>query len=229
MDPVVLEAAIAPVRDELVPVIAAADGCRSILIGVDLAAGTGNVMTLWTSETAMRASDRLEAQVREQAVATAGGSMGKGLVDTYRIVLEDHVDGPQPPAFARFARWEGVRPSGIWDGLLTFQEHDLPDLARLPGYRGVLVATNELLGNTLSVSLWDTWEELQGTVAWERRSGVRMQTQVGLTPRAVIADYYQLALAPALRRYQPEPSWTKRRLASHEPESPLLMRRAAGG
>ena len=89
MDPNRLEGAIPLVRDELAPTLGGLPGCRSVFVGVDLDKGKGTVMTFWRSEADMRSSDAVETRAREQAVALAGAEMAHGLVDTYRIMLEE--------------------------------------------------------------------------------------------------------------------------------------------
>jgi heme-degrading monooxygenase HmoA len=201
MDPGALLMAVPPVRDEIVPAIEELPGCRTVMVGVDLRRGTGTVITFWESDAAMRASATLEAGAREHAMELAGAVMDNGLVDTYDIVLERRVDVPGKGVSARLARWEGVRPHPIRDAVSQFEEHDLPILERMPGFRGLFVATNRLLGNTLSVSLWASPETLSQSLGWEREARTRVEATVGLVPRTVIVDTYQVALEPALRRY----------------------------
>jgi hypothetical protein len=203
MDPKSLEAAIPPVRDELAPMLAAQSGCRTIFIGVDLEKGTGTVITFWTSEPDLRASDAAETAAREQAVALAGATMGQGLVDTYRIVLEQDVGGPAADvSHARLSRWEGVSPARIIDAVVQFEEIDLPVLKGFPGFRGVFISANPLLGNWLGMSLWRSREELEATIEWEREARGRIEAKAGTAPRRVMTDRYQVVLLPVLRHFR---------------------------
>jgi hypothetical protein len=202
MDPKSLEAAIPPVRDELAPMLAAQPGCRTVFVGVDLEKGKGTVITFWTSEGDLRASDRVESRARERAVALADATMAQGLVDTYRIVLEEDVDtGADDVTYARLSRGEGVRPGHIIDAVTQFEEVDLPVLRAFPGFRGVFISANPLLGNWLGVSLWRSKEELDATVAWEGEARGRIEATSQTVPRGVIIDRYRAVLVPTLRKF----------------------------
>jgi hypothetical protein len=203
MDPGRLEAAIPPVRDELAPVLASQPGCRGVFVGVNLEKGTGTVITLWESEGDLEASDPAEARARDQAVALAGASMGRGIVDTYRIVLEDETErSVGDVGCARLSRWEGISFARIIDAVIQFEEVDLPALREFPGFRGVFIAANPLLGNWLGLSLWRSREELEATTDWEWQVRGRIETKSGNVSRHVITDRYQVALAPLLRRFR---------------------------
>jgi hypothetical protein len=203
MDPGRLEAAIPLVRDELSPTLRAQHGCRSVFVGVDLEQGKGNVITFWDSESDMKAGDQVETQAREQAVALAGADMAQGLVDTYRIVLEE---APEQPAVdvgcARLSRWEGVSPARISEAVVKFEEVDLPHLRHFEGFRGVFISANPLLGNWLGMSLWRSRADLDATLDWEVEARERIEATSGSRPRKVLIDRYTVVVAPELQHFR---------------------------
>jgi heme-degrading monooxygenase HmoA len=209
MDPAKLARAVGPVRDELAPGLARLPGCRTVLVGVDLDAGTGTVATLWESAADMRAGSRGETVAREQAVSLAGASMGAGLVDSYGVEVEVSDAGAEAPQWARLSRWEGIRSLQMRLALEEFAAERLDPLTAMPGFGGILVATNALLGNALTISLWSSREALEASLGWERESRARVESD-GFVPRKVIADTYRLAVAPALRDYRARPSLSRR-------------------
>lgn len=201
--------------EEQLPTLARTGGFRTLFFGVDYAQGRAAAATFWESEAHLRHSERAEGPMRELALARAGGQLGRGLVDSYQIIFEDQgAEAGSPAAAARLARWEGVTPSRISDAFALWERDRLPQLRDAPGYRGIFVAANMLLGNTLSVTLWDSTDALRRTLGWERSARQEVESDSGLVPRAVLADSYVVALAPELRSLPPWPAWGADALAA---------------
>jgi hypothetical protein len=205
MRPELLQASLSAFKQDQLPRLAQVPGFRTIFFGVDLDLGKAAAITFWELEADLRASERAEAAQRAVAVERAGAEPAKGLVDSYKIIFERPGEGDAVPTWARLARWEGVRPDRIRDALARFQEHDLPQLEESPGFCGLIVGVNRLLGNTLSVSLWASEAELHTSLGWEREARRRVETASAMVPRSVIAESYEVALVPALERLQAEP------------------------
>jgi heme-degrading monooxygenase HmoA len=207
MEPQLLRESLQQFKAEQLPALERVPGFRTIFFGVDLKKGKAAAITFWESEADLRASERPERAARELALARAGGSLGKGLVDSYGIVLELPAATNQPGYWARLARWDGVRPERMRLALAQFEERNLPWLERAEGFCGLFVGTNRLLGNTLSVSLWATKADLDASLAWERDARSAVESRAGLVPRTVIAESYAVALAPALQHLPSRPAW----------------------
>jgi hypothetical protein len=214
MDPGLLRASLERFTEEQLPQLSRLGGFRTLFFGVNYDLGRAVGTTFWESAGDLRASEPAEAAARTLALARAGGSLSRGLVDHYEIIFEQHAISAEPAAAARLARWEGVAPSRISDAIARFEDEQLPVLQRSHGYCGMFVAVNALLGNTLSVSLWSSRDALQSSLEWEREARSAMESEAGLVPRSVLADTYDVALAPDLRQLAPWPAWAPHRAES---------------
>jgi hypothetical protein len=72
-------------QDEL-PKLNQQQGFGGITVGVNRSTGQAVAVVLWDTEAAMRDSEKLAAEVRERAVATAKPSR-EPIVDHYEVVL----------------------------------------------------------------------------------------------------------------------------------------------
>jgi heme-degrading monooxygenase HmoA len=196
--------------DDQLPRVTVSPGFRTMFVALDLKRGRAAAATFWESAAALKRHDPLEEQARTLALAHWRGSPVNGMVDRYGIIFEDRPtptgDSSAAARAARLTRWEGVAPSRISDSMAQFEAEELAELKATPGYRGLFVAVNQQLGNTMSVTLWDTREDLAQSLGWEREARRRVE-RGGAVPRAVFADSYDVALAPSLRRLAPPPAW----------------------
>src|SRR5258708_6379412 len=89
-----LDAAVAHLRDEVVPALKVFNGFRGITASGDRKAGVIGVLSLWDSEADVRASDAAASQVRENAVKAIGGRVVD--VQVYEQVVQDVAVPPAP-------------------------------------------------------------------------------------------------------------------------------------
>jgi heme-degrading monooxygenase HmoA len=208
LEPERIESAVNWFEQSQLPVLNTLPGFRTIFLGQDPRSGTAAGMTFWDSEGALQISEAREAATRLRAVERAGGSMGEGMVDRYRIIFEHRGEPIAHASHARLSVWNGVRPSLISDAMARFEAEQLPMLDRVDGFSGLVVGANFLLGNTVSVSFWSSEAALNDSLAWER--GARASVEHGgVTARSLFADSYEVVLAPALRELQPWPAWDR--------------------
>lgn len=171
----------------------------TIFFGVDLPAGKASAITCWKSAEALRISAGAEGPLREEALRRAGSSESRGLVDTYEVVFTDSRSGrPDDGTLqARLVRWEGLQPGALRDAQDYFVECELPAWTEDPGYRGILLAANRSLGNTLALSLW-AGDDLGTVLERERETTSRITSRRSGPIRPVMFDTYQVAIAPEL-------------------------------
>jgi hypothetical protein len=182
---------------EGLPRLRRAASFTTIFFGVDLPGGKATGLTIWDSQRALKVSERVEAQLRAEALRRAGGNLGRGLVDTYEVVFADTdlVDADEPNLTARLSRWEGLTPGTINWAQEHFVAHELPYWQEHPAYRGELLGANRFMGNTFGVSLWAT-SDLKEVTELERMAVARLSSARSGPFRPVYIDTYQVALAP---------------------------------
>jgi heme-degrading monooxygenase HmoA len=73
-------------REQSLPFLEQQDGYEGMLVLANYNAGSAAAISLWESEKAMRASEKLAEQAREAAVQT-GRSAQAPIVDRYEVIL----------------------------------------------------------------------------------------------------------------------------------------------
>lgn len=182
---------------EGLPRLKRAASFSTIFFGVDLENGKAGALTLWETSRALRVSERVESQLRAEALRRAGGAMSRGLVDTYEITFADteFVDQDEAGLTARLSRWEGLTPGTIKWAQEYFVSNELPAWREHPAYRGELLGANRLMGNTVGVSLWAT-RDLGEVEELEREAVSRLSHTKRGPFRPVMFDTYRVTLAP---------------------------------
>lgn len=184
-------------QTEALPGLERRAGFNTLFFGVDPEQGRAAGVTFWDSAEDLRRSAAAEEEVRDEALDRAGADPSKGLVDGYEVALERA--GECDAACARLARWEGLTPKRIREALKMFKEDGVPVLEQTPGFAGIFTGISERQGKVLSVILWESPEALQASLEWEREERARAESRAG-PHRAVVADSYQVAIAPELQR-----------------------------
>jgi heme-degrading monooxygenase HmoA len=86
LDPERVDATVRQFEEEALPRLEQQPGFRGITVGVNYQGGQAVAIALWETEADMRRSEKLAAEAREQAVATAGPSRTP-IVDHYEVVV----------------------------------------------------------------------------------------------------------------------------------------------
>jgi hypothetical protein len=86
LDPERIDATVRQFEEEALPRLEQQPGFRGITVGVNYQGGQAVAIALWETEADMRRSEKLAAEAREQAVATAGPSRTP-IVDHYEVVV----------------------------------------------------------------------------------------------------------------------------------------------
>ena len=94
--------------------------------------------------------------------------------------------------FARITTYEG-RSGRVDEFRLAMEEHVLPALRRLPGYRGVLFLADHESGKVLVVALWETEESMRASeesAYWFRAYGAE-----AVSERITGVERYEIILS----------------------------------
>jgi heme-degrading monooxygenase HmoA len=87
LDPERIDATVRQFEEEALPRLEQQPGFRGITVGVNYQGGQAVAIALWETEADMRRSEKLAAEAREQAVATAAPSRTP-IVDQYEVVIQ---------------------------------------------------------------------------------------------------------------------------------------------
>jgi heme-degrading monooxygenase HmoA len=81
-------------------------------------------------------------------------------------------------------------PDGL-DGVIRFAREHLPDAQAQPGFKGFYLLTDRDTGNLVTISLWDSWEDVWPVRAVQVPSEAAGSIEVAPDP----AKIYQVEIA----------------------------------
>lgn len=138
-----LDAAVAHLRDEVLPAVRDSKGFRGITASGDRKAGVIGILTLWDSEADMKASDAVASQVRENAVKAIGGRVVD--VQLYEQILQEMTTPPAPgcPLLITPTKMD---PAKVDENIEFFKANVLPEIKATPGFRAVRNMINRKTG-----------------------------------------------------------------------------------
>jgi hypothetical protein len=146
-------------------------------------------ITIFGSSEAMRAAEPAFERMGDEIPADLRGR--RTAVHVYEVAIENVADGA---AAARVTRFEGS-PDRIDDGVLFINEHIVPELRELTGWRGLIVLVDRGTGSTRTISFWDGPESLAATA--ERAEGLGRQVAEALGESFTGFAEYEVALHAA--------------------------------
>jgi hypothetical protein len=137
--PELVAAAIAYLRDELMPQLTALPGCIGLSLIVEWATGLCIVTSAWTSIEAMRDSADPIAEMREEAIETFNGTAPT--VAEWEIALVHRQRFAGAGACVR-ATWMEAGTAPVEQLVPRYREQYLPRVEQLPGFCSASVLVN---------------------------------------------------------------------------------------
>jgi heme-degrading monooxygenase HmoA len=178
-----IDAGIAFVKNEAVPMLDTLDGCRGLSLLVDRATGQCIATSSWVSEDAMRAGDAQLRPVRDRGRDILGGSMQ---MDEWEIV-----------AMHRTHHGECCRVTwleGDLDALTeTFRDRILPGLEQTPGFCSASLLVNRSARLSCVSAAWETHAAMEASRSWADESRASAASDAG----GEIIDVHEFDLAYA--------------------------------
>ena len=157
--PASIDAGIAQVRDEVMPMLQGLDGCIGLSMLADRDIGRCIATSAWQSREAMRASDEALQPIRESLAATLGGSP---TVEEWEIAVlhRDHRSGAG--ACVR-ATWVKVDPTNLDRAIDVYKMASLPRLEDLGGFCSASLLVDRESGRGVSSVTYDSREALDNS------------------------------------------------------------------
>ncbi len=138
-----LVAAVAHLRDEVLPAIKDLSGFRGITASSDRKAGVIGILTMWDTEADLKASDAAASKVRENAIKSFGGRLVE--VQVYEQVVQE-VTAPPAPGSPLLITPTKMDPAKVDENVEFFKSTVLPDMKATPGFRAVRNMVNRQTG-----------------------------------------------------------------------------------
>lgn len=188
-NPSTIDRGIRYVRDQLLSVMLRVDGCRGLSLLVDRATGRCIATSSWEDERAMRASADQVRPLREDLIATFGGS--SPTTDEWEIPLMHRTHESVDGACARVTWLEGD-PTAIDNWVDAFRTV-LPTVEALPGFCSASVLVNREDGLAVGTVLYDSAD----AIAQTRGQANTMRSRVAHESGAEVIEVMEFELAVA--------------------------------
>ena len=178
-----IDAGIAFVKNEAVPMLDTLDGCRGLSLLVDRATGQCIATSSWESEETMRAGDAQLRPIRDRGRDILGGSMQ---MDEWEIVVMHRTHHGE---CCRVTRLEGD-PDAMAE---TFRDRIMPGLEQMSGFCSASLLMNRSAGLSCATTAWETRAAMEASRSW----AADMRTRAASEADGEIIDVHEFDLAYA--------------------------------
>jgi quinol monooxygenase YgiN len=178
-----LDAAVARVRDDVMPAVPATEGCLGVSMLVNPTSGRCIVTSAWLTEEAMTADQRLQPLVDR---ATTGSAIPEVEDWEIGVVHRDHASGPG--AWVRVS-WVHVEPEQVDRLAELYRMVLLPTIVAFGGFCSASLLLDRPSGHAVSSVTFDSYQAMRTTRTLA--AGVREHVD----GEVLEVDELQLALA----------------------------------
>jgi quinol monooxygenase YgiN len=184
-----IDAGIAEIRDEVMPMLQQMDGYIGLSMLVDRESGRCIVTTAWQDEDAMRASDAELRPVRERTSEMLGG---RPQVEAWEIAVlhRDHSSGPGSCVRVTWVRGD---PQQVDRAVDLYKTAVLPATQELEGFCSASMLVDRGSGRSVSSVNFDSRDAMDRTREQARSMRERRTAEAGLEVMEVAE--FDLALA----------------------------------
>ena len=174
-DPQSLDAAIAYLRDEAMPVIQELPGCIGMSMMCDRDSGRCIATTAWETEEAMHDSEGGVHDMRRRYAQLLGGTPE---VQEWEIAVL-HRKHPAPEGACCRVIWTRTRPEGM-DGVIdAFRMTMLPRMDDLPGFCSVSQLGNRETGQAVTAVVYESRDAMMRATDMARPMREEFNRQMG--------------------------------------------------
>ena len=152
-----LDAAVARVRDDVMPAVPATEGCLGVSMLVNPTSGRCIVTSAWQTEEAMTADQRLQPLVDR---ATTGSAIPEVEDWEIGVVHRDHTSGPG--AWVRVS-WVHVEPEQVDRLAELYRMVLLPTIVEFEGFCSASLLLDRPSGHAVSSVTFDSYQAMRTT------------------------------------------------------------------
>ena len=155
--PEAIDAAIAMVRDEVMPAVEEMEGCVGLSMLVDRRSGSCVVTTAWASQPDLESSAPRVAPLRDRAHQLFGS---RPEVRVWDIAVLHRAHATGDGACARVT-WLRVPPGEVDEQVEAFRTTSLPQVEDLPGFCSASLLVDRRTGQSALAVVYDSAETLE--------------------------------------------------------------------
>lgn len=186
-DPGAIEAAIAYVRDEVMPTVTQMEGCVGMSMVVDRDSGRCIATTSWETQEAMGATLDTVSPYRSRAAEILGGSPE---IEQWEVALMHRTHRTHEGACCRIT-WG--QPTDVDATLELFRETILPQIEALDGFCSASMFVDRARGRTCGTVTFDSHAALEAS----REPAAEMRERATLATGVQFLDVAEFDLAMA--------------------------------
>lgn len=188
-DPQAVEAGIAFVRDETMPILRGMPGCAGLSMLVDRGSGRSIVTTSWRDAQAVRAGRDAVRPTLERTAEVLGG---RAEVQEWEIAAMHRVHDAHHSVCARVT-WLRTAPEAVTKAVDAVRLSLMPKLDDLPGFCSVSALVRPAEGLTVAAVAYDTRADMESA-----REGAReFREDVGPSMGVEVVDHAEFDLVIA--------------------------------
>nr|WP_202891962.1 antibiotic biosynthesis monooxygenase [Kribbella shirazensis] len=188
--PAAVDAGIAQVRDEVMPMMQEIDGCIGLSMIVDRESGRCIATSAWQSEEAMRASDEALRPIRNRIAETMGDPSPD--IQEWEIAVL-HRDHRSVAGACVRATWVKVEPENLDRAIDVYKMASVPRLEDLAGFCSASLLVDRVSGRAVSSVTYDSQEAMDEN----REAAASMRAATTKDAGAVVLDVGEFELAIA--------------------------------
>ncbi len=184
-----LDAGLAEVRDNVMPMITRMEGCIGLSMLVDRSSGRCIVTSAWRSEEAMRATDEELQPIRERVGEMLGGSPQ---IDEWEIAVL-HRDHHSTQGACVRVTWMQVNSADLDRAIDVFRLASLPRAEELAGFCSASLLVDRGSGRVVSSVTYDSVQAMESNR--EAAAAVRSAGSKDAGAEVLDVGEFELALA----------------------------------
>lgn len=183
-DPGSVDATVAFVRDEVMPMLTGMDGCVGMSLLADRELGRVIATSSWRDAEALHASDQALGPMRAEGGKILGGSPH---VEEWEVAVmhRDHATGP-----GACCRVTWARPGDLERFLDAWRSEMLPRIESMPGFAGNSMLTQPESRRICGTVAFDSRESMEAT----REDAARLREHAVIHLDAEILDMAEMSL-----------------------------------
>jgi hypothetical protein len=185
-----IDAGIAQVRDEVMPMVLGMDGCIGLSMIADRSSGRCIATSAWQTEEAMRATNEELQSTRERIAESMGG--GSPQVEEWEIAVL-HRDHRSAEGACVRAVWTRGDPADVDRGIDTYKLAALPRMEELDGFCSASLLVNRQSGLAVSTVTYDSQSALERSR--ERAQSLRESVTRDVGSEILDVCEFELAIA----------------------------------